>query len=64
MVSVEVEKLSKRKFTAMIHAKGYQVNEFLKFINHSLDWYSRNSNGSKHQKLRLFMMINSLVEKE
>lgn len=64
MVDTEVEKITKKKLTAMIHHKGYQVKEFLQFINHSQDWYARNSNGTEHQRLRLFMMINSLVEKE
>lgn len=63
MVNVKVEKLTIEKLTGMIHQKGYQVQEFLKFIDHSKDWYQRNANGRHHQKLRLYMMINSLEEK-
>lgn len=50
------------KITIALHQKGYTVDEFLKLIRHSHDWYYKHSNGGKSYKL-LSLAVDGLTSK-
>jgi len=56
--------MTKQQYTALVHLKGWQVNEFLDYIGHSQSWWSDNTTGNTKAQLRLEMLIEALPEKE
>ena len=61
---MESKTITKRQLTGMIHSKNWMVSDFLKYVGRSQDFFHRNSHGSEQQRLRLYLMICGLPEKE
>lgn len=52
--------MTKQQYTALIHLKGWRVDEFLAYIGHGQSWYSDNTTGNEKAQLRLEMLIEAL----
>ena len=55
--------MTKQQYTALIHLKGWRVDEFLEHIGHGQSWWTSNTNGNEKQQLRLEMLIDALPAK-
>lgn len=56
--------MNKKKFTAMLHLKGWMVKDALSRWGRSQDWWTDNTNGDDKAQQRLLDMINGLPEKK